>query len=89
MLPTRRARSDVAARLGSKHRPRAARAEAARAGRWWPWLDSNAVTFFVQQDDWGTCCRLQRQQYELLLYKYLVPGTWYMVLLVSVSYEKN
>ena len=30
----------VAARLGSKQRPRAARAEAARAGRWWRRLDS-------------------------------------------------
>ena len=29
----------IAARLGSKQRPRAARAEAARAGRWWRWLD--------------------------------------------------
>ena len=28
----------IAARLGSKQRPRAARAEAARAGRWWRWL---------------------------------------------------
>ena len=60
----------VAARLGSKQRPRAARAEAARAWRWWPWHDSNGVTLFVQQYDRGTCC-------ELLLYKYLVPGTWY------------
>ena len=59
----------VAARLGSKQRPRAARAEAARAGRWWPRLDSNGVTLFVQQYDRGS------QQYELLLYKYLVPGT--------------
>ena len=36
----------VASRLGSKRRPRAARAVAARAGRWWRWLDSNGVTFF-------------------------------------------
>ena len=36
----------VAARLGSKQRPRAARAEAARAGRLWRWLASNGVTFF-------------------------------------------
>ena len=76
----------VAVRLRSKQRPRAARAEAARAGRWWPWLDSNGVTFFVQQYDRGTCCRLQRQQYELLLYKYLIPGAWYVVGVVSVSY---
>ena len=75
----------VAARLGSKQRRRAARAEAARAGRWWPWLDSNGVTIFVQQHDRGTCFRLQRQQEELLLYKYLV----HVVRLVSVSYEKN
>ena len=54
--PTRRSRlaehalhpDVVAGRLGSKRRPRAARAEAARAGRWWPWLDSNGVIFFVQ-----------------------------------------
>ena len=39
----------VAARLGSKQRPRAARAEAARVGRWWPWLDSNGVAYFLQQ----------------------------------------
>ena len=65
----------VVARLGSKQRPRAARAEAARAGRWWPWLDSNGVTFFVQQHDRGSWCRLQPQHYEWLLYKYLVPGT--------------
>ena len=45
----------------------------------WPWLDSNGVTFFVLQYDRGTCCRLQRQQYELLLYTYLVPGTWYVL----------
>ena len=38
----------VAARLGSKQRPRAVRVEAARVGRW-PWLDSNGVTLFVQQ----------------------------------------
>ena len=76
----------VAARLGLKQRSRAARADEARAGRWWPCLDSNGVTFFVQQYDRGTCCRLQRQQYELLLYKYLVPGT---IRVVSVSYEKK
>ena len=58
----------AAARLGSKQRPRAARAEAARVCRWWPWLDSNGVTLFVQQYDRGTCC-------ELLLAIY----TWYMV----------
>ena len=58
----------VAARLGSKQRPRAARAEAARVGRWWPWLDSNGVTLFVQQYDRGTCC-------ELLL----AINTWYVV----------
>ena len=58
----------VAARLGSKQRPRAARAEAARVGRWWPWLDSNSVTLFVQQYDRGTLC-------ELLL----AINTWYLV----------
>ena len=58
----------VAARLGSKQRPRAARAEAARVGRWWPWLDSNRVTLFVQQYHRGTCC-------ELLL----AINTWYLV----------
>ena len=50
----------VAARLGSKQRPRAARAEAARVGRWWPCLDSNGVTPFVLQYNRGTlaanCC---------------------------------
>ena len=63
----------VAARFGSKQRPRAARAEAARVGRWWPWLDSYSVTLFVQQYDRSTCC-------ELLLaintwYRYLIRGT--------------
>ena len=77
----------ASARLGSKQRSRAARAEAARAGRWWSWLDSNGVLFFVQQYDRGICCRLQRQQHGLLLYKYLVPGTWYVVGVVSVSYH--
>ena len=62
----------VAARLGSKQRPRVARAEAARVGRWWPWLDSNGVTLFIQQYDQATCRRLQRQQYELLI------NTWYL-----------
>ena len=38
-----------------------------RTARWWPWLDSNGVALFVQQYDRGTCCRQQRQQYELLL----------------------
>ena len=61
----------VTARLGSKQGPRAARAESARAVRWWPWLDSNGVTLFAQQYYRGICC-------ELLLYKYLVPGTWYV-----------
>ena len=75
MLSSRRARpasGAATARLGSKQRPRAWRAEAARAGRWWPWHDSNGVTLFAQQFDRGICC-------ELLLYKYLVPGTWYLV----------
>ena len=76
MLSSRRARSAsgcaVAAPLRSKQRPRPARAEAARAGRWWPWLNSNGVTLFVQQYDRGTW--QQRQQYELLLYEHLVPG---------------
>ena len=44
------------------------RVEAARVGRWWPWLDSNGVTLFVQQYHRGTW-------YELLL----VINTWYMV----------
>ena len=48
----------VAARLGSKQRPRAARAEAARVETWWPWLDSNGVTLVVLQNDRGTCCEL-------------------------------
>ena len=65
----------VAARLGSKQRPRAARAEAARVRRWWPWLDSNSVTLFVQQYDRGTCC-------ELLL----AINTWYRYL---VSYIRG
>ena len=39
----------AASRVGSEQRPRAARAEAARAGRWWRWFDYNGVTvFFVQ-----------------------------------------
>ena len=63
------------ARLASGCR-RAARAEAARAGRWW-WLDSNGVTFFlctsILRSTWyiirsGYCCRLQRH------YCYVVPG---------------
>ena len=58
----------VAARWGSKQRPRAARAEASRVGRWWSWLDSNGVTLFAQQYDRGTCC-------ELLL----AINTWYVV----------
>ena len=61
----------VAARLGSKQRPRVARAEAARVGRWWPWLDSNGVTLFVQQYDLGTRC-------ELLL----DINTWYRYLII-------
>ena len=56
----------VTARLESKQRPRAARAEAARVGRWWPLLDSNGVTLFVQQYDRGTCCKLL-----------LAINTWY------------
>ena len=47
---------------------------------YWPWLDSNGVTLFVQQYDRGTCCKLQQQEYELLLYTvytwYLVPGRY-------------
>ena len=96
MLSTRQARSASECRRRSlgveAKRSRAARAEAARAGRWWPWLDSNGVTLLVQQYDRGTCCysRPQRQQYEvLLLYKYLVPSTWYVVRVVSMSYERN
>ena len=58
----------VAARLGSKQHPRAARAEAARVGRWSPWLYSNGVTLLVQQYDRSTCC-------ELLL----ATNTWYLV----------
>ena len=59
----------VAARLGSKQRPRAARAEEARVGRWWAWLDSNGVTLFVQQYDRCNC-------WELLLARI---NTWYLV----------
>ena len=55
MLSTRQARSACECRRRSlgveAKRSRAARAEAARAGRWWPWLDSNGLTFFVQQCD--------------------------------------
>ena len=72
MLSSRRARpasGAATARLGSKQRPRAARAEAARVGRWWPWLDSNGVTLFVQQYDRGTCCKLL-----------LAINTWYRCL---------
>ena len=71
MLPTRRARSDVAARLGSKQPPRAALVEAARAGEYRPWQDSNDITLFVQQYDRGTCCKIQRQ-YEPLI------NRWYL-----------
>ena len=39
----------VAARLGSKKPPRAMRNEAARTGRWWPWLDLYVVSFFSAQ----------------------------------------
>ena len=68
----------VAARFGSKQRPRPARAEAALVGRWWPWLDSNGVALFVQQYDRGTCRKL------LLAINiwYLVPG--YVVRVASV-----
>ena len=61
----------VAARLKSKQRPRVARAqEAARVGRWWPWIDSNGVTLFVQQYDRGTSCELLLALYTW--YRYLV-----------------
>ena len=63
--------SAVAARLGAKQRPRAARAEAARVRRWWASLDSNGVTLFVQQYERGTCC-------ELLLAINTSSGTWYV-----------
>ena len=39
-----------------------------------------ASPFSYKQYDRGTCCRLQRQQYEPLLYKLVhiyVPGRWY------------
>ena len=71
----------VAARLGSKQRPRAVRAEAARVGRWWPWLDSNGVTLFVQQYDRGTCCELLLAINTWYMYRYLVS---YVVRVVSV-----
>ena len=45
----------VVACKGSKQRPQAARAEAARVGRCWPSLDFNSVTLFVQQCDRVTC----------------------------------
>ena len=37
-----------------------------------------ASTFPSVQCDRGTCCGRQRQQYELMLYKYILPGTWYV-----------
>ena len=75
MLWTRRARPASGCRRRSLGiETTSARAEAARVGRWWPWLDSNGVTLFVQQYDRGTCCELL-----LATYKYLVhgTGTWY------------
>ena len=79
----------VAARLGPKQRPRAARAEAARAGRWGPWLDSNGVTFLFFQYDRSTSCRLQRPQYKTTACCCINTWFWHVVPVVSVSYEKH
>ena len=77
----------VTARYGSKQRPRAARAQAARAGGWWRWLDSNGVTFsFVQQYDRGMYLLLTT---AAAVRTAAVYNIWYGVGVVSVSYEKN
>ena len=75
----------VATRLRSTQCPRTARAEAARVGRWWPWLDYNGVTLFVQQYDRGTCCELPLAINPW----YLVPGTgtWYHTWYVRSPYN--
>ena len=52
-------------------RAASARAEAARVETWWPWLNFNGDSLFVQQNDRGTCC-------ELLLAK----NTWYPYLIL-------
>ena len=61
--------------MRSKQRPRAARAEATRVDRWWPWLDSNGVTLFVPQYDRGTCCELPLAVNTWYRYKYLIRAT--------------
>ena len=63
----------VAAWLGSKQRPRAARGEAARVGKWWLLLDSKVVTLFEQQHDQGTWCE-----------QLLAINTWYMVPVLGI-----
>ena len=71
----------VDARLGSKQRPRAARAEAPRIRRWWPWLDSNGVFLFVQQYDRGTCCELLlaiNTSISQLTSFHFIKYTWYV-----------
>ena len=54
-------------------------AEAARAGRWWPWLDSNGFTFFVQRYDRGTCCRLRTVRANCCCINTWYSSTWYVV----------
>ena len=88
MLPTRLARSASGCHRRLLGVETTSASYARRGGTCWEMMavDSNGVTLFVQQYGRGTCCRLQRQQYVLLLYKYLVP--LHVVRIVSVSYEK-
>ena len=84
MLWTRRARSASRCRRRSLGVETTSASCARRGGTCWEMVAlarSIGVIFFVHQYDRGTCCRLQRQQYELLLYKYLVHGTRYVVIL--------
>ena len=81
MLSTRPARSASRCRrrsLGVESTSASCARREARAGRWWPWVDSNGVTLFVQLYDQGTyysgnstnCCCINTW--------YLVPGRIYM-----------
>ena len=70
----------VASRLGSKQRPRAARAEAARAGRWWRGSNLTRRLFLcTSMYDRGTCC--QDYSGSIAAVQYLVRRihiTWYI-----------
>ena len=53
-----------------QQRPQAARAEAARAGRWWPLVDSNGMTFFFVHYEVPAVDYQVQREHELPLYKY-------------------